>query len=85
MRVNFPQWIRQCNDYVAQSNPLKIETMHGTFSIQHTWIITLCLIGWLDLGTWIWIWVIKIQIPCLDSLQWVKDLDLTNLPRILNL
>ena len=41
--------------------------------------------GWLDLGTWIWIWVIKIQIPCLDSLQWVKDLDLTNLPRILNL
>ena len=22
-----------------------------------------------DFGTWIWIWVIKIQIPCLDSLK----------------
>ena len=30
------------------------------------------------------IWIIKIQIPCLDSLKKAKDLDLTNLPRILN-
>ena len=35
--------------------------------------------------TWIWIWVIKIQIPCFDSLQKVKNLDLTNSSRILNL
>ena len=35
--------------------------------------------------TWIWIWVIKIQIPCFDSLQKVKNLDLTNPSRILNL
>ena len=29
--------------------------------------------------------MIKIQIPCLDSLQRIKDLSLKNLPRILNL
>ena len=25
---------------------------------------------WQDLGTWIWIWVIKIQMPCLIVYKW---------------
>ena len=33
------------------------------------------MFGWQDLGTWIYIWVVKIQIPYLDSLQRVKDLE----------
>ena len=33
----------------------------------------------------IWIWVIKIQITYLDALKKVKDLDLTNPTKILNI
>ena len=38
------------------------------------------MFGWHDVGIWIWTWVIKIQIFCLDSLQKVKDLNLINPP-----
>ena len=30
-------------------------------------------------------WVIKIKIPCLDRLQRIMNLNLTNLPRVVNL
>ena len=41
--------------------------------------------GWHDLDIWIGIWVIKIQITCLRSLKNVKNLNLTNPLKNLNI